>query len=161
MNPIFSNCGVFQSEAPLPMSDAKIAKLATIHEWAELSVTEAELTWEDAHRLISELGAGWRLPLISELLDAYQNGLPNGEEPFLPCAYWSASHDNLGLNPETEKWDVDKLSIVTLDFSTGAEAVCDIDAINPQGTRWNMRRARAVRTYVVAVEVALPLEEAA
>jgi hypothetical protein len=109
----------------------------------------------------TQLGAGWRLPLISELLDAYQNGLPNGEEPFLPCAYWSASHDNLGLNPETEKWDVDKLSIVTMDFSTGAEAVCDIDAINPQGTRWNMRRARAVRTYVVAVEVALPLEEAA
>ena len=47
------------------MSDAKIAKLATIHEWAELSVTESELTWEDAHRLISELGeySGQRGPL--------------------------------------------------------------------------------------------------
>jgi len=56
------------------------------------------MPWDEAMSACEELGNGWRLPSLDELMAMYEQLHKHGKGNFKDEYYWSSSKDNSGLD---------------------------------------------------------------
>jgi serine/threonine protein phosphatase 1 len=62
----------------------------------ELSLKDIDMkmTWADAKKFCSDLGAGWRLPSIADIEEVYEQFFKNGIGDFEETEYWTNNEDD-------------------------------------------------------------------